>query len=173
MDIPNRWVPLVMKKVAISLFAILAGTSFAMAEDAGCEAFKWPVTREQALFAAAPATPSGATLVVGAAADLALVPAEKAGFALPPEHAPASGTFGAVASVEVPAEGAIQISLSGEAWIDVIQDGHAMKSVGYSGVKTCPGIRKSVRFKLTPGVATIQLSGAKKEDLKVAVLAPE
>ncbi|MEI9417331.1 hypothetical protein O7A61_20955, partial [Mesorhizobium sp. Cs1321R2N1] len=64
-----------MKKVTIGLFAILMGTtSFAMAEDAGCEAFKWPVTREQALFPAAPSAPSGATLAVGAAADLALVP---------------------------------------------------------------------------------------------------
>ncbi|WP_181165915.1 MULTISPECIES: hypothetical protein [unclassified Mesorhizobium] len=163
-----------MKKVTIGLFAILMGTtSFAMAEDAGCEAFKWPVTREQALFAAAPSAPSGATLAVGAAADLALVPAEKAGFAVPPERAPAEGTFGAVASVAVPPEGAIQISLSGEAWIDVIQDGHAVKSAGYSGVKTCPGIRKSVRFKLAAGQATVQFSGAKKETLKVAVLAPE
>ncbi|MER9300570.1 hypothetical protein NKI38_29455 [Mesorhizobium sp. M0621] len=162
-----------MKKIVIGLFAILANSSLAMAEDAGCEAFRWPVTREQALFAAASATPSGATLAVGAAADLALVPVEKAGFEVPPERAPASGTFGAVATVEVPPEGAIQISLSGEAWIDVIQDGNAVKSAGYSGVKTCPGIRKSVRFKLAAGPATVQFSGAKKADLKVAVLAPE
>ena len=162
-----------MKKVVICLFAIVAGTSFAMAEDAGCEAFKWPVTREQALFSTAPATPSGATLAVGAAADLALVPVEKAGFAVPPEHTPAEGTFGAFASVAVPPEGSIQISLSREAWIDVIQNGHAVKSVGYSGVKTCPGIRKSVRFKLAAGTATIQFSGAKKAELKVAVLTPE
>ncbi|KRB23699.1 MULTISPECIES: hypothetical protein [Mesorhizobium] len=162
-----------MKKVIISLFALVAGTGFAVAEDAGCEAFKWPVTREQALFAAAPATPSGGTLAVGAAADLALVPVDKAAFAVPPEHAPGEGTFGAVASVAVPPEGAIQISLSGEAWIDVIQDGKAVKSAGYSGVKTCPGIRKSVRFKLAAGPATIQFSGAKKAELKVAVLTPE
>jgi hypothetical protein len=110
---------------------------------------------------------------VGAAADLALVPADKAGFTLPPERAPAGGTFGAVASVEVPAGGAIQISLSGEAWIDVIQDGKAIKSAGYSGVKTCPGIRKSVRFKLAAGPAIVQFSGAKKAELKVAVLTPE
>lgn len=162
-----------MEKVVVSLFALLAGTSFAMAEDAGCEAFKWPVTREQALFAAPPAIPSGAPLAVGAAADLGLVPVEKAGFTLPPERAPAQGTFGAVASVEVPPDGVIQISLSGEAWVDVIQDGHAIKSAGYSGVKTCPAIRKSVRFKLTPGPATVQFSGAKKAELKVAVLTPE
>lgn len=162
-----------MKKVIISLFAILASSGFAAAAGASCEAFKWPVTREQALFAAAPAASSGTTLAVGDAADLALVPAETAGFALPPERSPAEGTFGAVASVEVPPEGAIQISLSGEAWVDVIQDGKAVKSAGYSGVKTCPGIRKSVRFKLAAGPATVQFSGARKAELKVAVLTPE
>ena len=162
-----------MKILVFGFAAVLAATTAAMAENAGCAAFKWPVTREQALFAAAPATPSGATLAVGAAADLALVPVEKAGFAVPPERAPAPGTYGAVTSVVVPTEGAIQISLSGEAWIDVIQDGHVVKSAEYSGVKTCPGIRKSVRFKLAGGPATVQFSGAKKAELKVAVLAPE
>ncbi|MDX8479399.1 hypothetical protein RFN28_13045 [Mesorhizobium sp. VK24D] len=73
----------------------------------------------------------------------------------------------------VPPEGELQFSLSDEAWIDVVQDGHAVKSAGFSGVKTCPGIRKSVRFKLSAGPATVQLSGAKKADLKVAVLTPE
>ena len=166
-------VSLAMKKIVISLFALLAGTSFAMAEDAGCEAFKWPVTREQALFAAAPATPSGATLAVGAAADLALVPAEKAGFTLPPERAPAEGTFGAIASVEVPPEGSHPDQPVGRG-LDRCHPGRqGHKSAGYSGVKTCPGIRKSVRFKLAAGPATVQFSGAKKAELKVAVLTPE
>ncbi len=83
-----------------------------------------------ALFAAAPATPSGATLAVGAAADLAWSGGESR-FLRCRRTRPAEGTFGAVASVEVPSEGAIQISLSGEAWIDVIQDGHAIKSAGF------------------------------------------
>ncbi|WP_258600730.1 hypothetical protein [Mesorhizobium sp. AR10] len=162
-----------MKKVAISLFAILAGTSVAMADDAGCAAFKWPVTREQSLFPAAPAAQSGASLAAGEAADLALVPVATISFDVSPERAPAAGTFGATASVTVPPEGELQITLSGEAWIDVVQDGRAMKSSGFSGVKTCPGIRKSVRFKLAAGEATVQLSGAKNETIKVAVLAPE
>ncbi|MCV3209133.1 hypothetical protein OHD62_24340 [Mesorhizobium sp. YC-39] len=162
-----------MRKVVISLFAILAGTSFAMAADAGCDAFKWPVTREQALFQAAPAAQSGADLSVGEAADVALAPVDTISFTVPPERAPAAGTFGATASIVVPPEGELQISLSDEAWIDVVQDGHAVKLAGFSGVKTCPGIRKSVRFKLPAGAATIQLSGAKKPDLKVSVLTPE
>ena len=167
------WVAFAMKKIVVSLFAILAGTSFAMADDAGCTNFKWPVAREQALFAAAPAAQPGASLAIGAAADLKLVPVDTVSFAVPPEHAPALGTFGATANVTVPPEGELQISLSGEAWIDVIQDGRAVKSAAFSGVKTCPGIRKSVRFKLAGGAAIIQVSGAKAAELKVAVLTPE
>ncbi|MEP6565604.1 MAG: hypothetical protein ABJB10_10725 [Mesorhizobium sp.] len=162
-----------MKKVVISLFAILAGTSCAMADDAGCATFKWPVTREQTLFPAAPAAQSGASLALGEAADLALVPVDTISFDVPPARAPAAGTFGATTSVTVPPEGELQITLSGEAWVDVVQDGHASKSVAFSGVKTCPGIRKSVRFKLAAGPAAIQLSGAKEQSIKVAVLAPE
>lgn len=162
-----------MKTFVISLFAILAGTCSAMAAGAGCDAFKWPVTREQALFPAAPAAQSGADLTVGQAMDFALVAVDTISFEIPPERAPAAGTFGATANVTVPPEGELQFSLSDEAWIDVVQDGHAVKSTGFSGVKTCPGIRKSVRFKLSAGPATIQLSGAKKETLNIAVLAPE
>lgn len=161
-----------MKRIAICLFAILAGTGFAIAAD-GCEAFKWPVAREQSLFAAAPAAQGGATLAVGAAADLALEPIDAVSFTVPPEHAPADGTFGTTANVTVPPDGELQISLSGEAWIDVIQDGRAVKSAAFSGVKTCPGIRKSVRFKLAGGAAIVQVSGAKEDSIKIAVLTPE
>ena len=162
-----------MKKIVISLFAILAGTSFAMAADTGCDAFKWPVEREQALFPAAPAAQSGATLTVGQAVDFSLEAVDTISFEVPPGRAPAAGTFGATANVTVPPEGELQFSLSDEAWIDVVQDGKTVKSAAFSGVKACPGIRKSVRFKLTPGAATIQVSGAKNPELKVAVLAPE
>ncbi|WP_336618903.1 hypothetical protein [Mesorhizobium sp. WSM4962] len=162
-----------MKKFAISLFAFLAGTSFAIAADAGCDAFRWPVTREQALFPSASAAQSGAALTVGQAADFSLAAVDTIGFEVPPGRAPAAGTFGAMASVTVPAEGELQFSLSDEVWIDVVQDGRAVKSAGFSRAKTCPGIRKSVRFKLSAGPATVQLSGAKKADLKVAVLTPE
>ena len=161
-----------MKTVVISLFALLAGTGLAMAADAGCDAFKWPVTREQALFPAAPAAQPGADLTVGQAVDFSLAAVDTVSFEVPPERAPAAGTFAATASVTVPPDGELQLSLSDEAWIDVVQGGRAVKSTGFSGVKTCPGIRKSVRFKLSAGPATVQLSGAKKADLKVAVLTP-
>jgi hypothetical protein len=162
-----------MKRIVIGIVAFASSAGIAMAEEAGCEAFKWPVTREQALFAAAPEAQPGVALAVGEAVDLRLAAVDTISFAVPPTRAPVAGTFGATASVIVPPEGQLQISLSREAWVDVIQDGHASKSIGYSGVKTCQGIRKSVRFKLSAGPAILQFSGAGKADIKVAVLTPE
>ncbi|BCM20542.1 hypothetical protein [Mesorhizobium sp. J8] len=163
-----------MKKViVISLFAILTGTGFAAAADAGCDAFKWPIAREQALFSTAPAAQSGATLTVGQAVDFSLEAVDTVSFEVPPDRAPKAGTFGATANVTVPPGGELQFSLSDEAWIDVVQDGKTVKSAAFSGVKNCPGIRKSVRFRLQGGAAIVQLSGAKKADLKLAVLTPE
>lgn len=162
-----------MKKIVTCLSTILACTSFAVAADTGCDAFKWPVAREQALFPAAPAAQSGVALTVGQAVDFSLAAVDTISFEVPPDREPAVGTFGATASVTVPPDGELQFSLSDDAWIDVVQDGRTVKLAAFSGVKTCPGIRKSVRFKLSAGPATVQLSGAKKPDLKVAVLTPE
>jgi len=162
-----------MRIVVLGLIGLLGLTGTSAADEAGCKTFKWPVTREQALFSIAPAAASGTEIAVGAAAHLALAPADTVAFTVPPEHAPAAGTFGATANVMVPPQGEIQITLSDEGWIDVIQDGHAVPAANFSGVKSCPGIRKSVRFKLMSGAAVVQFSGVRKADLKVAVLAPE
>jgi hypothetical protein len=53
-------------------------------------------------------------------------------------------------------------------WVDVVQDGHAVRSDDFRGVKACPGIRKKRAFQASGG--SFQLSGAKKAGLKVAVL---
>ena len=164
-----------MKKVVISLFAILASTSFAMAADAGCDAFKWPVTREQALFAggARPRSPA-LPWQSGEAADLALVAGRydqlyrAAGTRAGSRHVWRDGKCGRAArggAPDQPVRRSLGRCHSG-------RPGHRSRWA-FSGVKTCPGIRKSVRFKLAAGPATIQFSGAKKAELKVAVLTPE
>ena len=122
-----------MKKIVVSLFAILAGSSLAVAADTGCDAFKWPVAREQALFQSAPAAQPGAALTVGQAVDFSLAAVDTVSFEVPPDRAPAAGTFGATASVTVPPDGELQFSLSDEAWIDVVQDGRAVKLAAFSG----------------------------------------
>lgn len=161
------------RRIVVGLAVWLAATGMALADDAGCAAFKWPVEREQALFASAPPAASGQALSVGEAVAFGLQPVDAVDFSEAPERAPAAGSFGATATLAVKAPLTIQITLSDEAWVDVIQHGAALKPSGFSGVKTCPGIRKSVRFELAAGEAALQFSGARRADLKVAILPAE
>jgi len=59
----------------------------------------------------------------------------------------------------VPKAGTYRITLSEGAWIDVIQDGAALKATAHSGATGCDGVRKSVKFELAPGPMIIELSG--------------
>ena len=91
-------------------------------------------------------------------------------FVLPPERAPKPGTFGAALKLDrVDKPGGYQITLSDEAWLDVVQAGARVKSTGFSGQKDCPGVRKSVRFDLQAGPATIQVSNAGTNALNLAL----
>ncbi|MDQ0391526.1 hypothetical protein [Labrys monachus] len=159
--------------VVISL-AVSVGTGAAWpatADEAACATFKWPMAREQAwLQAAHPALATGGTLpVANGAFSLALSPVESVSFGVAPYHKPPAGTFGAAVSTTVEHDGMYQVTLSGEGWIDVVQAGKSIKSAGYSGVKGCPGMRKSVRFDLKAGPATIEVSGVKASAIDVAV----
>jgi hypothetical protein len=143
-----------------------------------CEQFEWPVKREQTLFAASGLSPvpSGSQLdSIGGGVALALQPHASVTFVLPPERQPKSpdSFSGVISFANVPKAGLYQITLSAEAWIDVIQNGQALKSTAFSGKRGCADVRKSVRFELKPGALTIQLSGAAEKAVKVAVLPAE
>jgi hypothetical protein len=147
-------------------------------EKPACEQFDWPVKREQALFGAPGLSPaaSGAKLgSIGSGFALELQPHASVAFILPPERQPKSpeSFSGVISFARVPKAGLYQITLSAEAWIDVIQDGQAVKSTAFSGKRGCPDVRKSVRFELKPGGLTIQLSGAPEKTVKLAVLPGE
>ncbi len=135
---------------------------------ADCDHFKWSVAKEREAFASAqPLAATGASADVGKGYDLALTP----DLALPvkPERAPKSGTSAAVFQVPKVDAGTYQVTLSGEAWIDVSQGGAIVKSIGFSGQKDCPEVRKSVRFPLGAGAATVEISNAQGASIKVAV----
>ncbi|HJY16038.1 MAG TPA: hypothetical protein VJ353_00290, partial [Xanthobacteraceae bacterium] len=59
----------------------------------------------------------------------------------------------------VPKSGTYRVTLSAQAWIDVIQNGQAAKSTAFSGATGCAGIRKSVKFDLAAAPFTVELSG--------------
>jgi hypothetical protein len=165
---------------------LLAGVTFAYhggnpvaaetQEKPACEQFEWSVQREQALFGAPDlkTAPSGAKLEADGAA-LQLLPNATVPFVLPPARQPKTAdSFGGVITfTNVPKVGTYQVTLSTEAWIDVIQDGKSIESTAHSGKRGCANIRKSVRFDLKPGEVTIQVSGAPANLIDLAVLPAE
>ena len=99
-----------------------------------------------------------------------LQPIAGVSFALPPERAPAAGTFGGVYHVAVKTAGTYRIALSGGAWIDLLKDGKPLKSVAHTEGPACSGVRKIVDFALVPGTYALQLSGAKGAEMRVLVV---
>lgn len=142
-------------------------------QAAACSRFAWPVTREKAWFAGKlPTAHSGERV---AKSDegilLALKPTRTFNFFLAPEHKPSPDSFsGNFVIFGVAAPGLYQITLSEDASVDVFENGVRLKSTAFAGDKDCPGLRKSVRFDLTPGAPiTVQISNSPKDQIKVAI----
>ena len=155
------------------------GSAFAAEEPSGCDKFKWPIEHERAALTA----PDRVKLASGA--ELAAVPATGMTLALlvtpadaklptPPERAPKDGTFAAFASFKTaPKTGIYTISLSAGAWIDVVQDGHALKPKGFSGATDCDGIRKTMKYEISASPFVLEISGARDSAVSVAILPSE
>ena len=153
---------------------VMVAPALARAQDAtGCAKFKWSIAREQRAFAAPALTTvgSGGALPLKDAAAVKLEPQGGVAFAKPPARRPkVEPAFAAVLTLaSLSAPGTYEVTLSDEAWIDMLQDGQEVRSSGFSGQPDCPGVRKSVRFALKPGAATVQISGAAVDNLKIDV----
>lgn len=155
-----------MKRV---LFAVLAPLVAAAPARADCDHFKWSVARERGWFSASPATlpATGGQAEVGAGYALTL--AKDAKLPVAPERAPKPNSFAAVLGAPKLEAGLYQITLSAEGWIDVAQDGKLVKSTDFSGQRDCPGVRKSVRFPLGAGPATVEISNVGADKIMFAI----
>lgn len=164
--------------LALLVIPASAWAQAAPPQDAsGCAKFKWSVERERSAFA----TPGLHAIEPGrplpGIMDPAIVPLQPVAdvkFERPPGRAPKDGTFGAV--VKTPpfaVAGSYQITTSDEVWIDVIQDGRELKPKAFTGGRDCPAVRKSLRFDVAAGQATLQMSGATVDSVKVDVLPAE
>ncbi len=165
------------RSLRILLIAGLSSPAFALAaEPSGCDKFKWPLAHEQSALAAPQVArlESGALLAFDAAASMHLAPLAEAKLEMPPERAPkASPSFAGAFKLDAPgAAGTYKVSISGEGWIDVIQDGRFVKPVAFTGATDCQGLRKSVKFPLEAKPLTIQLSDVKAPDISV-IVSPE
>ena len=159
----------------LALGACLLGLTLTLGAsdaEADCDHFKWSVAHELALFKQAPEpVDAGAQAALDQAYAVTLKPTENAGFVLPPERAPKAGAYGGVLTIaSVAPAGLYEITMSGEAWLDVVQGGVRVKSDNFSGQKDCPGVRKSVRFNLAAGPAVVQISNADSASIDLAVV---
>jgi hypothetical protein len=159
-------------------FAAAAETSSgeqALAErpEQGCEAFAWPIVREQAWFndARLARRNSGARLSrIDRAVELALVPMNKARFFMAPERpVSAEGYSGETVFFGVPRPAIYQVTVSEDVSIDVFENGVRLKPISSTGAPDCAGVRRSARYRLAPGdLVLIELSGAEKASIKLA-----
>jgi hypothetical protein len=166
-----------VRSLHIAIFALLLAASapaFA-AEPSGCDKFAWPIAHEQQLLAAAQSADATATLDrdAGTAVRIALVPFGQAKLAMPPERKPkdASSYAGTIAFKGSAAAAAFYVTLSEGAWIDLVQDGHYLKPIAFTGATGCPNVRKSVKFEIGPSPFTLQLSSVSANAIAV-VLTP-
>ncbi|RTL69323.1 MAG: hypothetical protein EKK41_13945 [Hyphomicrobiales bacterium] len=152
---------------------LLAATNPANAQDA-CATFKWPIEIERGWFA------DGTPLQVAAggsvpeipdrAIRVTLAPANQTALIVEPRRKPAAdSSSGVFAIAGIPAAGTYQVTLSQDAWIEVVQDGAALPAAEFSGVKGCAGVRKSVRFDLKGGPAHVQITGAPASQILIAI----
>jgi hypothetical protein len=161
--------------VAVALIALLEP----VAADDGCEKFAWSLASERAAFAAAdkPAMAAGETLAAlpSGALLIRLQPGAQASFAMPPERKPRTEPWhgGMVRLPALSKPGIYQITLSEDAWIDVIQNGRYARSVGSTGRGDCPGVRKSVRLDLDASPVVLQVSGVSPDTIAVTFAAVE
>jgi hypothetical protein len=163
-------------RILAFLTALSLGASSALAaeEPSGCDKFKWPIHNERAALTA----PGRAKLASGseqaalppAAITLSLVAPADAKLPTPPERAPKDGTFAGFTGIKAPTAGLYTVSLSSSAWVDVVQDGHLLKPVAFSGATDCDGIRKTMKYELSAQPVVLQVSGAKDNWLSIAIL---
>ena len=151
------------------------GTAAEAKDMAACSAFKWPIDKERAAFESPDLQKLSSGTSKGPWGEqvfaLELKPAKDVAFPIAlPAKKNAPDTFGGTLSFAAPAEaGPYQITISNHSWIELVQDGAALKTVDHSGAKGCDGIRKSIRFNVGAAPVILQVSGSADETVNVSI----
>jgi hypothetical protein len=168
-----------MVRTGFAVIALIGWFGPAVAAGDGCEKFAWSLARQREAFSAAEkmAVGAGETLNVlpTGALVIRLEPGAQVSFAMTPERKPRSEQwYGGMVRIPAPPKAGIyQITLSDDAWIDVIQNGRYARSVGSTGRSDCPGVRKSVRLDLDASPIVLQLSGVAADTIAVTISTTE
>ena len=162
----------------IALVFLGTAPAWAAEEPSGCDKFKWNIDHARAALTAPDrvklASGGEVAALPSTGMTLALRPPADSKLPTPPERAPKEGTFAGFASFKsAPKAGLYTISLSTGGWIDVVQDGHALKPKAFSGATDCDGIRKTMKYEIGASPFVLQISGIKEDSISVAILPSE
>lgn len=166
-----------------ALFAFASGIALMWpqiafaAGEGGCEDFAWSIEAERALMAAADPVEAASAANLGSIPEKAiavtLAPNSGVAYLVAPTGKPKDAgdeTYGAVIKFDgAGGGGPHQVTVSTSAWVDLIQNGAALKSTAHTGKSGCEGVRKSVRFTIAPGPFAIQISGASIPAIRLTV----
>lgn len=161
--------------VAVCTIVLAASSTAFAAETGGCESFAWPITTELQWLKATDSQPvaSGAKLPVPPekAISLSLEPMSAVSFPVAPTGRMKPEGYGGVVTFDDlgSAPGSYQVTLQFKAWVDVVQNGKALKSTAHSGKSDCDGVRKTIRFDLDTGPFTVEVSNVKTDAIKFAI----
>lgn len=164
--------------VAPAIWLFLAQSAFGE-EVQACQQFAWSVKREIEAFSGLNLATVRSGTALGSLPEkgtgLKLEPLAGFAFAATPQRKPkVDNSFAGILTFEAPARaGLYQITLSEEAWIDIVQGGLLLPSKAFSGKRGCPGVKKSVRFELQASPFTLQLSDVSRDTIKIAILPAE
>jgi hypothetical protein len=162
----------------IALVLLGSAPAWAAEEPSGCDKFKWNIDRARAALTA----PDRVKLASGA--EIAALPSTGITLGLstpadaklptPPERGPKEGTFAGFAAFKNPPKpGIYTISLSAGGWVDLVQDGHALKPKAFSSATDCDGIRKTMKYEIGASPFVLQVSGIKENSVSVAIVPSE
>jgi len=169
-----RTVPRLMSPLLMGL-GMACGATYAATPP--CESFKWDVSHEHTLFmGTATALNSGASLATAPVIvpdrlyELKLVPQQDTKFMVEPHRRdPADGVDAGLVSLHLNALGRYRVSSDAAVWIDVIDDGAAVRAIDFQGQKDCAAPHKVVEFEIGALQVLIQVSGSDAATVKLAV----
>lgn len=156
-----------MAAIYLALMACAAGAQEMPGMDhGGCVATNAPLppalagwAKKGALGSAAQASAlKTAALPLEQGILVALHPTRQVRYVSQPEKPGGSVAHGGMVALSITALGRYQVSLSSDAWLDMLKDGAAQRSVAHAPGPKCSPIRKTVIFSLRPGTYVLQIS---------------
>jgi hypothetical protein len=143
-----------------------------------CARYKWDVTRERALFAAATSPVTAAkdgrsppSIATDHAYRVQLAPAGQVVLPTSPGKPSSEGSYSGVLRLTVPISGSYRVAVDQPMWIDVVADTHLVPATDYEGQHGCEAPRKIVQFALEAGKPlTLQLSGASADAVRITIV---